>query len=61
MVVFVPDSAQRSDVVNGCQYHPYLKLLATTSGQRKFAVVDEEETEKSPQEFENSLKIWALE
>lgn len=28
------------DTVNGCQYHPYLPLIAMSSGQRRFTVDD---------------------
>ena len=45
--------------------HPSLPLLATTSGQRIFALPDSDsdsgsDTECEHQTIENSLKIWSL-
>jgi len=31
-----------ADVVNGCEFHPLLPLLGTASGQRRFAVPDDD-------------------
>lgn len=54
-----------NDCVNGISFHPSLKLMATSSGQRKLTNFDvntssesEDESEKKIFISENSLKIW---
>lgn len=53
-----------NDCVNGVSLHPYLPVLATSSGQRQFPVMydsdDEEEAQQQKTE-ENCLKLWHLE
>lgn len=61
------------DTVNGCQYHPFLPVLATASGQRRF-MVDESDRDESHQAvltehlqssmdcqgLHNALLVWRL-
>ena len=53
------------DAINGCEIHPYLPYVATTSGQRhvKFPkICDDDNDEIMTEEalIENSLKIWSF-
>jgi len=50
-----------NDAVNGLSLHPYLPLVASTSGQRHFALDDDSsssENDDSEDVIENSLRIW---
>lgn len=54
------------DCTNGISVHPTLPVLATTSGQRKFADISDDLNEdeifsSAKLSWENSLKVWALE
>jgi WD40 repeat protein len=49
------------DCVNGVSFHPTLPILATTSGQRIYPIIADDEDElftMSNTPYENSLKLW---
>lgn len=50
------------DTVNGISLHPYLPLLASSSGQRHFpSVYDSDSSEDEASDIiENTLKLWAF-
>ncbi|XP_076800805.1 telomerase Cajal body protein 1-like [Clavelina lepadiformis] len=55
-----------NDCVNGCSVHPYLPIIATSSGQRKFPEPCGSDDEvdamfKSNTIQENKVKLWLLE
>ncbi|XP_060070641.1 telomerase Cajal body protein 1-like [Ylistrum balloti] len=50
------------DTVNGISLHPYLPILASSSGQRHFSCVDDSDSsdDESSDIIENNLKLWAF-
>ncbi|XP_033760830.1 telomerase Cajal body protein 1-like [Pecten maximus] len=50
------------DTVNGVGLHPYLPILASSSGQRHFSCMDDSDSsdDETSDVIENNLKLWAF-
>lgn len=54
-----------NDVINCVQFHPYLPILATSSGKRRYIIDDDFDDSDSSSDndessYENEIKLWRL-